>query len=229
VALSLDWEQGQPLTPFEQLLACLPPRSANLLPEPYSFLMNDPRSPILEYYPKDFRTDLNGKKNDYEAVVLLPFIDVGRLKAAESEFVDFSLLDEDTRNRNGFGNYHVYHANAEEKVFVPTIDHGVAFEPVLSAGTTPQLFWPSLPEILSASHSLENRDFFGRTVYVSGGGGRGGHGRGGGRGDGRGHDRHGGKNDHHRHNDGGLPMPGVVSEPHHNNNNNHHNNNSNHH
>ncbi len=36
--------------------------------------MIDPTSPIIDFYPTDFMTDLNGKKNDWEAVVLIPFI-----------------------------------------------------------------------------------------------------------------------------------------------------------
>lgn len=32
-------------------------------------------SPIKKYYPEEFKKDLNGKKQDWEAVVLIPFID----------------------------------------------------------------------------------------------------------------------------------------------------------
>jgi len=48
--------------------------SKSLLPEPYRWLMTDSTSPIIEYYPEDFRTDLNGKAQEWEAVVLIPFI-----------------------------------------------------------------------------------------------------------------------------------------------------------
>ena len=37
--------------------------------------MEDDKSPIIDFYPKDFTTDLNGKQQDWEAVVLIPFID----------------------------------------------------------------------------------------------------------------------------------------------------------
>lgn len=37
--------------------------------------MNSDNSPIIEYYPHDFKTDLNGKQQEWEAVVLIPFID----------------------------------------------------------------------------------------------------------------------------------------------------------
>lgn len=32
-------------------------------------------SAIIDYYPQDFKTDLNGKQQEWEAVVLIPFID----------------------------------------------------------------------------------------------------------------------------------------------------------
>lgn len=38
-------------------------------------LMTSTHSPIIEYYPVDFKTDLNGKQQEWEAVVLIPFID----------------------------------------------------------------------------------------------------------------------------------------------------------
>lgn len=53
----------------------LPAASKNLLPAPFHDLMTDEDSPIVHYYPVNFETDLNGKINDWEAVVLIPFID----------------------------------------------------------------------------------------------------------------------------------------------------------
>jgi 5'-3' exoribonuclease 1 len=45
-------------------------------------LMYDVNSPILDFYPTEFEQDLNGKKQDWEAVVKIPFIDEDRLLKA---------------------------------------------------------------------------------------------------------------------------------------------------
>ena len=44
--------------------------------------MYDPNSPILDFYPLEFEQDLNGKKQDWEAIVKIPFIDEERLLKA---------------------------------------------------------------------------------------------------------------------------------------------------
>jgi len=37
--------------------------------------MYDPNSPILDFFPLDFELVLNGKKQDWEAIVKIPFMD----------------------------------------------------------------------------------------------------------------------------------------------------------
>lgn len=44
--------------------------------------MYNPDSPILDFYPQTFNLDLNGKKQDWEAVVKIPFLDQKRLLKA---------------------------------------------------------------------------------------------------------------------------------------------------
>lgn len=52
------------------------------IPETWRWLMTDDDSPIIDFYPTDFKIDLNGKKFAWQGVALLPFVDQQRLLAA---------------------------------------------------------------------------------------------------------------------------------------------------
>ncbi|VDK85845.1 unnamed protein product [Litomosoides sigmodontis] len=99
--MEMNFDLNEPFKPFEQLLAVLPAASADCLPPPYRELMIDPKSPIIDFYPEQFETDLNGKKNDWEAVVLLPFIKEDRLLQAVA--IKNPLLTDEERQRNMHG------------------------------------------------------------------------------------------------------------------------------
>ncbi|XP_041125946.1 5'-3' exoribonuclease 1-like isoform X1 [Polyodon spathula] len=98
--MKLLFDMGKPFLPFEQLLGVLPAASKDLLPKGYQDLMTSEDSPIIEYYPLDFKTDLNGKQQEWEAVVLIPFIDEKRLLAAMEPNSKFLTMDEKKRNRH---------------------------------------------------------------------------------------------------------------------------------
>ncbi|XP_051556406.1 5'-3' exoribonuclease 1-like isoform X2 [Myxocyprinus asiaticus] len=99
-SLTLTFELAKPFLPFEQLLGVLPAASKDLLPQCYQHLMTSPSSPIVEYYPQDFRTDLNGKQQEWEAVVLIPFIDEKCLLAAMEPYAHQMTPSEKARNRH---------------------------------------------------------------------------------------------------------------------------------
>jgi len=106
--MNMNFELSKPFLPFEQLLAVLPAASKALLPVAFQWLMTANESPIIDFYPVDFEQDLNGKQQDWEAVVLIPFIDETRLLKAMSPLYSKMNQVESARNKHGpmwIGNY----------------------------------------------------------------------------------------------------------------------------
>jgi 5'-3' exonuclease len=77
--IKIVFNKGKPFSPITQLMAVLPPQSAQFLPDPMRDLMVNESSPVVDFYPPDFEIDPNGKRNAWEAVVIIPFIDETRL------------------------------------------------------------------------------------------------------------------------------------------------------
>ena len=100
------YKKSQHLLPFEQLLYVLPPSSSNLLPWPLCNLFIDETSPLKEFYPDNFEIDLAGKKNDYQGILILPFIDINKIKNSYSE--KKSLINFRDLKRNCLGKTFVY-------------------------------------------------------------------------------------------------------------------------
>ncbi|CCH46556.1 5'-3' exoribonuclease 1 [Wickerhamomyces ciferrii] len=97
----INLEKGTPFRPFEQLMAVLPARSRQLVPAVYRPLMTEPNSPIIDFYPSDVETDMNGKTAEWEAVVKLSFVDPDRLKDAMKPHN--AELTPEEKQRNSFG------------------------------------------------------------------------------------------------------------------------------
>ncbi|XP_041420887.1 5'-3' exoribonuclease 1 isoform X2 [Xenopus laevis] len=117
--LKLTFDFGKPFMPFEQLLAVLPAASKDLLPLTYQNLMISSDSPIIDYYPQDFKTDLNGKQQEWEAVVLIPFIDEKRLLEAMASCNKCLTEDEKKRNRHSECIMYWYEMETDFKYFSP--------------------------------------------------------------------------------------------------------------
>lgn len=60
----------------------------------YLFLLK--RSSIIDFYPEDFKIDLNGKKFAWQGVALLPFVDEQRLFKALAPYYE-SLTDAESK------------------------------------------------------------------------------------------------------------------------------------
>ena len=63
--------------------------------------MIDPECPIIDFYPEDFKIDLNGKKYAWQGVALLPFVDEVRLKRALESVYPLLTAEEKRRNMRG--------------------------------------------------------------------------------------------------------------------------------
>ena len=84
--IKTDWIQVQfdmheALDPLVQLLCVLPPESKRWLPECIQKYY-EAGSPILDLYPTEFHIDMDGVQNDYEGIVMLPKMDLSRVKQA---------------------------------------------------------------------------------------------------------------------------------------------------
>ncbi|CAD6589675.1 MAG: hypothetical protein ASARMPREDX12_003926 [Alectoria sarmentosa] len=97
----MRFQLGQPFRPYQQLMGVLPDRSKTIVPTPYHDLMTNTNSPIIDFYPRDFELDMNGKKMEWEAVVKIPFIDERRLLPAMKTKEHW--LSQAEKDRNEFG------------------------------------------------------------------------------------------------------------------------------
>ncbi|XP_072390493.1 5'-3' exoribonuclease 2 homolog [Diabrotica undecimpunctata] len=113
--LSTEFETDtKPFNPLEQLMGVFPAASCKHVPEPWAELMSDPDSPIIDFYPEDFKIDLNGKKFAWQGVALLPFVEETRLfKALEPYYKKLSPA-EIKRNIRGDDKLYV---NPKNKAF----------------------------------------------------------------------------------------------------------------
>jgi len=112
--IEVKFSPGKPFLPYEQLMAVQPSSSCKLLPEPYRHLMTEATSPIADFYPRDFSVDLEGKRADWEGVVLIPFINEERLlKAIQS--VPTGALTQGEKKRNSEGDIKIFKYNINSK------------------------------------------------------------------------------------------------------------------
>ncbi|KAE8221479.1 hypothetical protein CF319_g5174 [Tilletia indica] len=99
--MQFEFNLGHPFRPFDQLMGVLPAASSAHIPEPFRDLMTNPESPIISFYPANFDADLNGKTQDWEAVVRIPFIDEKKLLDALDKRAPLLTTEERARNTHG--------------------------------------------------------------------------------------------------------------------------------
>jgi len=100
--LVVEFEKNtQPFKPMEQLMAVFPAASGKHVPSTFEPLMREPESSIIDFYPIDFKVDLNGKKYAWMGVALLPFVDETRLFKALAKVYPLLTAAEKYRNTRG--------------------------------------------------------------------------------------------------------------------------------
>lgn len=133
------FEETEPFPSLAQLLSVLPPQSASLLPKPLGELMIHPSSPIIEFYPHEFTTDANGKRQPWEAVVQIPFINGEKLLNVVNSVID-------TTDSEGKGSLSIAEKKRNER------GKSVCFAPDRDDGATEAVY----PELVEATRRVSN-------------------------------------------------------------------------
>ena len=117
------FDKDEPFKPFQVLLMILPPTSKKLIPECYHSIFED----LKEFYPTKFSLDFNGKRNPWEALVILPFVKSDIVVEAEQKIYnsvkdDKLKLSENELERNIRGSNWLYNydKNGDYTSFVKT-------------------------------------------------------------------------------------------------------------
>lgn len=123
------YPRSQPTVPFVQLLAILPPQSNNLVPYPLNTLLS---KELSKYCPREFTVDLAGKRQEWEGLVILPFMDYSHLEDVYYAYIDKVSPQDLKRNILGksFLYQHIksgrpfksYYGDFESRVRVSMID-----------------------------------------------------------------------------------------------------------
>jgi len=69
-------------------------------------------SPISDFYPENFQIDMNGKRNIWEGIVLLPFIEQEKLLGEVEKTKKKSKLSVEEENRNSFAKDLIFISNS---------------------------------------------------------------------------------------------------------------------
>lgn len=95
-SIKIEFTKGTPFQPYEQLMSVLPAASNRSLPAVFKPLMTEPTSDIIDFYPTDFKIDMNGENQAWRGIALLPFIDEKRLlKAVRGKYSELTEAETD--------------------------------------------------------------------------------------------------------------------------------------
>ena len=161
-SITVSFNLGQPFRPLEQLLGVLPPASRNFLPPVYRDMMIGD-SAIADFYPLQFAVDMNGKRNSWEGIALIPFIEERRLLDAVSRLDQTRLSTMEKLRNVRVGDEYIYEYDATNKDTYPPPLPG--FTPIKECQSKVSVW--SLPLIPLSSRSLEQAASFAAVAAVS--------------------------------------------------------------
>lgn len=104
------YHKGVSLTPFQQLLCILPPKSSSLLPKPLDSLLS---TKLKVFNPSDIEIDLSGKLKEYMGIVKIPFVDINIVKKVHNENIE-GVVD---KKRDLLGKSLIYTYNPSSSSF----------------------------------------------------------------------------------------------------------------
>jgi 5'-3' exonuclease len=97
--LNFKFDIGNPYNPIEQLAMILPPQGISILPKPLRTLITNVNSPLIPYYPIDFKIDkVSGEKYIYSYPMLPPFVDEIVRPVIQEKFSKFTISEKE-RNK----------------------------------------------------------------------------------------------------------------------------------
>ncbi len=95
---SVTYQPTRPHAPILQLISVLPPKSANLIPEPFRSMILSSEFSLKDQYPSTVDVDLGGCKAEWEGTVLAPFLNQ---RAITKIYLDNSRhLTDEAKKRN---------------------------------------------------------------------------------------------------------------------------------
>lgn len=96
---NVDWEDSTPVLPFRQMMCVIPPLSKEVLHENLRFVYD--HNMLKKYYPGSFEIDFEGKKQDWQGVAMLPFINQKDMdEVYENVAEDFTEIKENKVSKN---------------------------------------------------------------------------------------------------------------------------------
>jgi 5'-3' exoribonuclease 2 len=100
----IDIVKDNPISMYKQLMCVLPKSSKDILPREMAEAFEEKE--LSEFYPDNFEIDLAGKFRDWEAIILLPFINLDKFIVVEKYITN---LPKNAAKRGRFGRVKIFH------------------------------------------------------------------------------------------------------------------------